>query len=65
MVFFHLADNPPPLHRRHFPGSGQEGLHILCNNDGIDSLDEGLLQSKDTQINFAILSKHQIIPIGL
>lgn len=65
MIFFYLADNPPPLHRRWFPGRGQQGLHIFCNNDGTDSLDKGLFQSKDTQINFPVLSKDQTIPIGL
>lgn len=63
MIFFYLVDNPPPLHRRWLPGSGQEGLHVFCNNDGIDSLDEGLFQSKDTQINFPTLSKVQTTPI--
>lgn len=68
MIFFYLADNPLPLLRRWFPGSGQEGLHIFCNNDDVHGLDEGLFQSKEAQINFPVLSrtasKQQTIPIG-
>lgn len=63
MIFFYLVDNPPPLHSRWFPGSGQEGLHVFSNNDGIDGLDEGLFQSKNTQINFPALSKVQTTPV--